>query len=126
MKNFPFNASSRENRRGRLSCHLFEFAGQVGDLQRIRNEKEHLRRSKYARVLKEALDKNGGKGLEAAKQEAEFAIGFERGEEAAAESDFAAARTLAGAGKDVLDTMNQHISTLKEERRLEGLGMGSQ
>lgn len=112
--------------RRRLACHLFAFALEVGELNREKNRKEHLRKSKYARIVSEQLEKSEGKNVAAAQQFADFSTSFERGEESAAEAEYFAARLIHDAGNNVLDTMNQHISNLKQERRLEYTGQGSQ
>ena len=112
--------------RRRLACHLFNFAMEVGELNREKNRKEHNRKSKYARLVSEALTKSAGKNVAAAKESADFLTSFERGEETAAEAEYYAARLIHDAGNNVLDTLNQHISNLKQERRLEYSGQGSQ
>lgn len=112
--------------RRRLACHLFAFAVEVGELGREKNRVEHLRKSKYARIVAESLEKSDGKGVAAAQVAAEHLTSHERGEEAAAEAAYYAAKVVMDAGNNVLDTMNQHISNLKAERRLEFSGQGSQ
>ena len=112
--------------RRRLACHLFNFAIEVGELNREKNRTEHLRKSKYARLVNEALEKSEGKNVAAAQQSADFKTSFERGEEGASEAAYFAGRLIYDAGTNVLDTMNQHISNLKKERSLEYNGQGSQ
>ena len=112
--------------RRRLSCHLFAFALEVGGLNREKNRTEHLRRSRYARTVAEMLEQSGGKNVAAAKEAADYKTSQERGEEGMAEAEYYAAKLIHEAGKDVLDTLNQHISNLKQERRLEISGQGSQ
>lgn len=112
--------------RRRLACHLFAFALEVGELNREKNRTEHMRKSKYARTVAELLAESGGKNVEAAKQAADFKTSGERGEEGAAEAAYYAARLIHEAGNNVLDCLNQHISNLKQERRLEYSGQGSQ
>ncbi len=112
--------------RRRLACHLFNFAIEVGELNHEKNRTEHTRKSKYARIVNEALEKTDGKNVAAAQQSADFKTSFERGEEAAAEAAYFAGRLIYDAGTNVLDTMNQHISNLKKERSLEYSGQGSQ
>lgn len=112
--------------RRRLACHLFNFALEVAELNREKSRKEHLRKSKYARLVNEALTKTEGKNVAAAQQSADFMTSFERGEEGAAEAEYYAARIIHDAGNNVLDCLNQHISNVKQERRLEYSGQGSQ
>jgi hypothetical protein len=112
--------------RRRLACHIFAFAMEVGELNREKSRKEHLRKSKYARTVSEQLEKSEGKNVAAAKEHADFKTQFERGEETASESEYYAARVVYEAANNVLDCLNQHISNLKQERRLEYTGQGSQ
>jgi len=112
--------------RRRLACHLFNFAIEVGELNREKNRTEHLRKSKYARIVNETLAKTDGKNVASAQQSADFQTSFERGEEGAAEAAYFAGRLIYDAGTNVLDTMNQHISNLKKERSMEFTGQGSQ
>jgi len=112
--------------RRRLACHLFNYAIEVGELNRDKNRTEPVRKSKYARLVNEALAKSDGKNVAAAQQSADFNTSFERGEEGAAEAAYFAGRLIYDAGTNVLDTMNQHISNLKKERSLEYNGQGSQ
>lgn len=114
--------------RRRLACHLFAFAMEVGELNREKSRKEHLRKSKYARTVSEMLEKSQGKtvSVTAAKEHADFKTMFERGEETASEAEYYAARVVYEAANNVLDTLSQHISNLKSERRLEYSGQGSQ
>jgi len=112
--------------RRRLACHIFAFAMEVGELNREKSRKEHLRKSKYARTVSEQLEKTEGKNVAAAKEHADFKTMFERGEETASEAEYYAARVVYEAANNVLDTLAQHISNLKSERRLEYTGQGSQ
>ena len=114
--------------RRRLACHLFAFAMEVGELNREKSRKEPLRKSKYARTVSEMLEKSEGKtvSVTAAKEHADFKTMFERGEETASEAEYYAARVVYEAANNVLDTLSQHISNLKSERRLEYSGQGSQ
>jgi len=95
-------------------------------LNREKSRKEHLRKSKYARTVSEQLEKTEGKNVAAAKEHADFKTMFERGEETASEAEYYAARVVYEAANNVLDTLAQHISNLKSERRLEYTGQGSQ
>lgn len=112
--------------RRRLACHIFAFALEVGELNREKSRKEHLRKSRYARIVSEQLEKSEGKNVAAAQQLADFKTSFERGEETASEAEYFAARIIYEAANNVLDCLNQHISNLKQERRLEYSGQGSQ
>ena len=112
--------------RRRLACHIFAFAMEVGELNREKSRKEHLRKSKYARTVSEQLEKTEGKNVAAAKEHADFKTMFERGEETASEAEYYAARVVYEAANNVLDCLNQHISNIKAERRLEYTGQGSQ
>lgn len=112
--------------RRRLACHIFAFAMEVGELNREKSRKEYLRKSKYARTVSEQLEKSEGKNVAAAKEHADFKTMFERGEETASEAEYYAARVVYEAANNVLDCLNQHISNLKQERRLECTGQGSQ
>lgn len=73
--------------RRRLACHIFSFAMEVGELNREKSRKEHLRKSRYARTVSEALEKSEGKNISAAKEHADFKTLFERGEETASEAE---------------------------------------
>ena len=98
-------------------------------MNREKSRKEHLRKSKYARTVSEMLEKSDdGKSISvtAAKEHADFKTMFERGEETASEAEYYAARVVYEAANNVLDCLNQHISNLKQERRLEYNNQGSQ
>lgn len=112
--------------RRRLACHIFNFAMEVGELNREKSRKEHLRKSKYARTVSEQLEKTEGKNVAAAREFADSKTQFERGEETASEAEYYAARVIYEAANNVLDCLNQHISNLKQERRLEYNNQGSQ
>ena len=112
--------------RRRLACHLFNFAIEVGELNRDKNRTEHVRKSKFARLVNEAMAKTEGKNVAAAQQHADFQTSAERGDEGASEAAYFAGRLIYDAGTNVLDTMNQHISNLKKERSLEFTNQGSQ
>jgi hypothetical protein len=114
------------NARRRLACHLFNFAIEIGELNREKNRTEHVRKSKYAMLVHDALVKSEGKNVASNQLIIDYKVSFERGEEGAAESTYYAGKLIYDAGTNVLDTMNQHISNLKKERSLEYSHQGSQ
>ena len=112
--------------RRRLACHLFVFAIEVSESNKDKNRTEHIRKSKYARAVSDALKASGGNNVARAQQEAEYKVIEERSAESLAEATYFAGRLIYDAGTNVLDTISQHVSNLKSEKRLEYSGQGSQ
>lgn len=103
---------------------LFEFAGEVGELYKRRNETEFQRKAAFNRARREYI----GKGESAAKSEAMAAVDVESllNDEQRADSEHRAANLLLDHASDVLQAIVQIISHLKAEKRAENYGSGSQ
>lgn len=110
----------------RFSCAIFEFSREVGDLYQEKLATEYRRKSAYVRIRSEEIAKMEKPILSAADAAAELQIVEERKEEQLADAMFYRAKLLMDSARDVLDRMNQHISNLKQEKRLEMSGQGSQ
>lgn len=108
----------------KLACLLFDYAGEVGDLYKAKNATEYTRKTTFE---KERLRLIGdGKSAAAAGNEAQTMIAKIAFEEFCADADYRAALMQKEAASDVLRSMLQHIASIKEERRLEFSGQGSQ
>lgn len=103
---------------------LFEFAGEVGELYKRRNETEFQRRAAFNRSRREYIQ--GGNS--AAKAESFAAVDVEAllNDEQRADAEYKAAALLLEHGRDVLQAIVQIISHLKAEKRAEQYGAGSQ
>lgn len=103
---------------------LFEFAGEVGNLNRQRNETEFQRKAAYNRAKLGYINK----GESAAKAEIFAFADVEQflNIEQQAESEYQHARLLLDHARDVLQAIVQIISHLKQEKRAETYGQGSQ
>lgn len=107
-----------------LACLLFEYAGEVGELYKQKNGTEFTRKAIFE---KERLRLIGeGKSAAAAGNEAQTLIGTSAFAEVCADAEYRAAVMQKEAASDVLRSMLQHIANIKEERRLEISGQGSQ
>lgn len=108
----------------RYSIHIFNYASEVGNLYKAKNLSEWKRKANYA-VKKQELVL-GGSPVSRAESEADESVKDLRYEEQMADGDYVAGRLQLEAAKDVLDRMNQHISHLKQEKRMEMSNQGSQ
>jgi hypothetical protein len=110
--------------RKQLSCACFALAAEVGMLGTEKNRMDHMRRSGFATIRHERLQ--AGDSDTKAQAYAESQIIELRANEQAADAQFHAARLIYDSTMAVLDTMNQHIAHLRNEKRLETTGQGSQ
>lgn len=108
----------------KLACCLFDYAGEVGDLYKEAKGSEYARRTAYERERLRLIGE--GKSAAAADIEAKAAIENALLQEVATDADYRAAQMQLSAARDVLEAMRQHISSLKQEHRLEMAGQGSQ
>lgn len=108
----------------KLACCLFDYAGEVGDLYKEAKGAEYARRTTYERERLKAIGE--GKSAASAEIEAKARIETVLLQEVAADVDFRVAQMQLSAARDVLEAMRQHISSLKQEHRLEMAGQGSQ
>lgn len=100
--------------RRKLACSLYLLATHVGMLKKEANRLEFSRRAKYARTRLDEVSK----GTNASQSDiiASGAVVDELNEEQRSDADYNAARLILDAGKDVLETMNQHIANLRSEK----------
>lgn len=110
--------------RKQLSTALFSFAGEVGDLYADKISAEFRRKSKIDRLTTEHI--TGGDSAAAAEKKAKDEAIEEAKQEVVADGLWKKADLLRIHAFAILDTMNQHISSLKQERRLEATAQGSQ
>lgn len=103
---------------------LYLFALEVGALYKNRNRTEFQRKAAFARLRKEKIVPLGS----VAKAESEALVEVEDllDIEQQADSEYMAAKLLLDHARDVLQSMVQHISSLKTEKRAEMFGTGSQ
>ena len=108
-----------------LACSLAEMAVQVAILYEQRNGAEFQRKNAHAEILRREMSVEKTSAA-AAKIIADNEVSecFER--EYQCDSEYQKAKILYDAWRNVCDVMNQHISSIKEERRLEFTNQGSQ
>lgn len=107
-----------------FAARLFDFAGEVGSLYKQKNRTEFQRKAAFARERQNRIATAGS----VAKAESEALVEVETllCNEQQADSEYRAAYLLLEHGRDVLQSMTQHLSYLKQEKRSETYGQGSQ
>ncbi len=107
-----------------LAGLLWDFAGEIGGLYKQKNRCEFQRKAEFERERQTAIKK----GETAAKAEIEARVAVEAltENELNADAEYRAAWILYEAAQGVLSAMVQHISHLKQEKRAEAAGQGSQ
>lgn len=96
------------------------YAGEVGDFYKEKNRTEFVRRSTFERE-KKRLIKEGESGTAAGAAAMVF-VEKELSAETMADAEYKASYFLYESAKDVLQSMQQHVSNLKQEKRLEMAG----
>lgn len=104
----------------RLATLIFMYAGEVGDFYKQKNATEFIRRSTFEKE-KNRLIKAGESGTAAGAAALVF-VEKELQNEQRADAEYKAAHFLYESAKDVLQSMQQHVSNLKQEKRLEMAG----
>lgn len=107
-----------------FAARLYDFAGEVGSLYKQRNRTEFQRKAAFNRERQQRIGTAGS----VAKAESEALVEIETllDAEQQADSEYRAAYLLLEHGRDVLSSMVQHLSHLKQEKRAEMHGQGSQ
>lgn len=109
--------------RKKLATLLFSFAGEVGDLFQEFRAAEFRRKNAFD--VKRAEYIAGEMSAAAAEAKAKADISNELKDEMVAEGIYKKADLLRMHAFAVLDSMNQHIAALKQERNLEKIGQGT-
>lgn len=109
----------------KMACALFDYSGEVGDLYKGSKGTEYTRKAAYEKERLRLMTEDG-KSAAAADAEARAKVSNELFDEVAADADYRAALMQMQAARDVLEAMRQHISSLKQELKLETYGQGSQ
>ena len=104
----------------RLATLIFMYAGEVGSYYKEKNRTEFVRRSTFEKE-KNRLIKTGESGTAAGAAALVF-VERELQKEQQADAEYKAAHFLYESAKDVLQSMQQHVSNLKQEKRLEMAG----
>lgn len=104
----------------KLATLIFMYAGEVGDFYKEKNRTEFVRRSTFEKE-KNRLIKTGESGTAAGAAALVF-VERELQKEQQADAEYKAAHFLYESAKDVLQSMQQHVSNLKQEKRLEMAG----
>ena len=104
----------------KLATLLFMFAGELGLLYKERNSTEFSRRAATERKKGELM-REGTSATAAGAMAAEFVIDLLEKEQQA-DAHYQQAKLLYDAAGNVLEAMRQHISNLKQEKRLEMQG----
>jgi hypothetical protein len=104
----------------RLATLIFMYAGEVGSYYKEKNRTEFVRRSTFEKE-KNRLIKTGESGTAAGAAALVF-VEMELQKEQQADAEYKAAHFLYESAKDVLQSMQQHVSNLKQEKRLEMAG----
>lgn len=99
----------------RLAAYMYGLAMDLGQATMERDSAEYRRKSAFAAEKKRLIDE----GMSAAKAEAEADVLTDdlRKEQAATESAYQQTRLILDAAKMVWETMRQHVSNIKTERR---------
>lgn len=108
-----------------LACNLGEMAIQLAILYEQRNGCEFQRKNAHSEALRREMSVEKTT-VSAAKIIADSEVKECLEREYEADSEYQKAKILYDAWKNVCDVMNQHVSSLKEEKRLEFSGQGSQ
>ena len=111
--------------RVQLATLLSEMAGQVAQLYEQKTATEFQRKTAHAEALRSAMSVDKTSAA-AAKVIADSEVRNEFSREAEADAEYHRAKLLYDAYRNICDVMNQHISSIKEEKRLEFTGRGSQ
>lgn len=124
MRAEPQNLEALMLHQRAFSTLLFQFAIEVGELYRRKGETEFQRKAAFNRARREYIKT----GDSAARAESFAAVDIEALLEAEqrADADYKAAYLLLEHGRDVLQTITQHISHLKAEKRADTFGQGGQ
>ena len=101
----------------KLATLIFMYAGEVGELYKEKNRTEFVRRSSFERE-KNRLINDGTSGTAAGASALVF-VEKHLELEQNADAEYRAAYLLYESAKDVLQSMQQHVSNLKQEKRLE-------
>lgn len=107
-----------------LATLLFQYANEVGELYQEKLGAEFLRKSAFERKRTGHIE--SGDSATAAEAKAKGEIFDEMKDEMMADGLHKRADLLRQHAGDVLNAMNQHIASLKDERRLETQAQGSQ
>jgi hypothetical protein len=110
--------------RRQLATLKFGFAVEVGQLYQERNGAEFRRKAEFARIKADHIA--GGDSAAKAEAAAEIAIEELRKEESHADAMYRGAYLIHDAAKDVLDVLGQHVANVRQEKRAETTGQGSQ
>lgn len=112
------------NMRRRLACLKYSLAASVGGMYEEKNGAEYRRKAAFAKAEAEAIA--GNDTAAKARVKASEAVTELLKDEMLADAAYKAANMILEAVKDVLDAMAQHIANLRQERREEMAGNGSQ
>lgn len=110
--------------RQKLACLLAEMAAQLKDLYQQKCATEFQRKAAYSRFISEEMSVEKTSAA-AAKILADAKIEEYLEREYQAEAEYKGSWILYDAYRNVCDTMNQHISNLKQERSRDLSGQGS-
>lgn len=110
----------------KLSCLVFEFAGEVAAMYKERNRTEFQRKAEFARIYRELISVDPRPSVASAEKEADGLCSSLRDAEQQADAEYNAGRLWLDSARAVHDQMRQHISNLKSEKRAEQTGQGSQ
>lgn len=109
--------------RKNLAVLKYGLATEVAELYTEKNGAEFRRKAEYYRKKKELLKTST---IGKAETEAEVLIEELRKEEQMADALYKSASFILDSAKDVLDALSQHIANLRQEKREEMTGQGSQ
>ena len=104
----------------RLACLLFDYATQIGELYATAKGSEYARKAAFERERLRLLDE--GKSAAAAEIGARSAVESLVFSETETDVAYRSAQLRYNAARDVLESMRQHLATLKGEKRLEMAG----
>ncbi len=112
------------NMRRRLACLKYGLAAEVGGLYDEKNGAEYRRKAAFAQKRAEAISE--GDTAAKAEAKAQEATTEQLKDDLSADAAYKAGNLILEAVKDVLDAMAQHIANLRQEKREEMAGQGSQ
>lgn len=110
--------------RRRLSGLKYVLALETGSTYKEKNATEFTRKRQFAKIRQDKIDA-GESGVKA-EAAAEAEIAKEREQEQLADAIYRASYLILESSKDVLDAIAQQIANLRQEKREEMAGRGSQ
>ena len=115
----PTDIETLINAARRLSCEIYFFANEVGDLHSDMLSSEYRRKSETAKFIQGAKQNDEKLSIAQIEKDAQIALDELHKEEMQAASMYRSAMLIYQSAQSVHEQLRQHISYLKEEKRQE-------